>query len=33
LRAPDDEARHEEMRMFVDDLKKVAALIGHRKAA
>jgi uracil-DNA glycosylase len=24
LRAPDDEARHEEMRRFVEDLKKIA---------
>jgi DNA polymerase len=28
LRAPDDETRHEEMRRFVDDLKKVAKVIG-----
>jgi DNA polymerase len=28
LRAPDDEARHLEMRRFIDDLKKIAAEIG-----
>lgn len=28
LRAPDDEARPMEMLKFVDDLKKVAALLG-----
>jgi uracil-DNA glycosylase len=33
LRAPDDESRHEEMRMFVDDLKKVAAQLQQRRAA
>ncbi|PYP92920.1 MAG: uracil-DNA glycosylase [Candidatus Angelobacter sp. Gp1-AA117] len=34
LRAPDDESRHEEMRKFIDDLKKVAAQIrSNRKAA
>ena len=33
LRAPDDESRHEEMRKFIDDLKKVAAQIRSRKAA
>ncbi len=35
LRAPDDETRHEEMRKFVEDLKKVAAVIksGTRRAA
>jgi len=27
LRAPDDEARHLEMRLFIDDLKKLAKLI------
>ncbi len=29
LRAPDDESRHEEMRRFVADLKKVAGQIQH----
>jgi len=33
LRAPDDESRHEEMRTFVDDLKKVAAQLQQRRAA
>jgi uracil-DNA glycosylase len=33
LRAPDDESRHEEMRKFVDDLKKVAGRIRTPKAA
>ena len=33
LRAPDDESRHEEMRMFVDDLKKVAGQLQQRRAA
>ncbi len=33
LRAPDDDARHEEMQKFVDDLKKVAAQLHQRKAA
>src|SRR5947209_2677704 len=33
LRAPDDETRHEEMRKFIDDLKKVAMQIATRKAA
>ncbi|HEV7551437.1 MAG TPA: UdgX family uracil-DNA binding protein [Candidatus Angelobacter sp.] len=33
LRAPDDESRHEEMRKFVDDLKKVAAQLQQRRAA
>jgi uracil-DNA glycosylase len=33
LRAPDDETRHEEMRRFVDDLKKVATLIHVPRAA
>jgi DNA polymerase len=31
LRAPDDEARREEMRRFVQDLKKVAAALARRK--
>ncbi len=30
LRAPDDDSRHEEMRKFVDDLKKVAAQLQQR---
>src|SRR5215471_7567827 len=33
LRAVDDESRHEEMRKFIEDLKKVAAKIHKRKAA
>jgi DNA polymerase len=33
LRAPDDDARHEEMRKFVDDLKKVASRLRERRAA
>ena len=33
LRAPDDESRHEEMRKFVADLRKVAARIKMPKAA
>ena len=33
LRAPDDDSRHEEMRRFVDDLKKVAAQLQQRRAA
>lgn len=33
LRAPDDDARHEEMRKFVDDLKKVAVQLQQRRAA
>jgi len=33
LRAPDDDSRHEEMRKFVDDLKKVAAQLQQRRAA
>jgi len=32
-RAPDDDARHEEMRKFVEDLKKVAAALQRRRAA
>ena len=31
LRAPDDDARHEAMRLFVDDMKKVASLIHRAK--
>src|SRR4051812_40754559 len=30
LRAPDDEARHLELRRFIDDLKKVAHVLGTR---
>jgi DNA polymerase len=33
LRAPDDETRHAEMARFVDDLKKVAAVLRRRRAA
>jgi uracil-DNA glycosylase family protein len=33
LRAPDDDSRHEEMRKFVTDLKKVAAQLQQRRAA
>jgi DNA polymerase len=33
LRAPDDEARHEEMARFIDDLRNVAAGLRERKAA
>lgn len=33
LRAPDDDARHEAMRKFVDDLKRVASLATKKKAA
>jgi uracil-DNA glycosylase len=33
LRAPDDEARHEEMRKFVDDLKIVARFIHKQRRA
>jgi len=33
LRAPDDDARHEEMRKFVEDFKKVAAALQRRRAA
>ena len=33
LRAPDDDSRHEEMRKFVDDLKKVAMQLQQRRAA
>jgi DNA polymerase len=33
LRAPDDDARHEEMRRFIADLRKVAERIRRRKAA
>jgi uracil-DNA glycosylase family protein len=33
LRAPDDDSRHEEMRRFVADLKKVATQLQQRRAA
>ena len=33
LRAPDDESRHEEMRKFVADLKKVASQLQQHHAA
>jgi DNA polymerase len=33
LRAPDDDSRHEEMRKFVADLKKVAERLHRRRAA
>jgi uracil-DNA glycosylase family protein len=33
LRAPDGDSRHEEMRKFVDDLKKVSAQLQQRRAA
>lgn len=33
LRAPDEESRHQELRRFVDDLRKVAARIPARRAA
>jgi uracil-DNA glycosylase len=33
LRAPDDDSRHEEMRKFVADLKKVAERLHQRRAA
>ena len=33
LRAPDDDSRHEEMRKFVADLKKVAERLYQRRAA
>jgi uracil-DNA glycosylase family protein len=33
LRAPDEELRHEEMRKFVSDLKKVAEKLHSRRAA
>jgi uracil-DNA glycosylase family protein len=33
LRAPDDDSRHEEMRKFVADLKRVAAQLQQRRAA
>ena len=33
LRAPDEDARHQEMRLFVDDLRRVAAAMHVRRAA
>jgi len=33
LRAPDEDARHEEMLKFIADLKKVAAMLERQKAA
>lgn len=33
LRAPDDESRHEEMRKFIADLKKVAERLHRRRVA
>ena len=33
LRAPDDETRHREMRLFVADMKKVAQALVHQRAA
>ena len=33
LRAPDENARHSQMKAFVDDLRTVAALIRKAKAA
>lgn len=33
LRAPDEDTRHEQMRLFVDDLRKVSQRINLRKAA
>jgi uracil-DNA glycosylase len=33
LRAPDDDSRHEEMRKFIADLKKVAEKLRQRRAA
>jgi DNA polymerase len=33
LRAPDDETRHREMRLFVADMKKVAQALAHQRAA
>jgi DNA polymerase len=32
LRAPDDESRHQQMRAFVEDLRKVASLASKRAA-
>jgi uracil-DNA glycosylase family protein len=33
LRAPDEDARHQEMRLFVDDLRKVAERMNTKRAA
>lgn len=33
LRAPDDDSRHEEMRKFIADLKKIATQLQQRRAA
>lgn len=33
LRAPDEDARHEEMRLFVDDLRKIASRMHVKRAA
>jgi len=33
LRAPDDETRHREMRLFVADMKKVAQALAQKRAA
>jgi len=33
LRAPDDDTRHREMRLFVADMKKVAQALTHQRAA
>ncbi|HEY3930269.1 MAG TPA: UdgX family uracil-DNA binding protein [Candidatus Koribacter sp.] len=33
LRAPDEDARHEEMRLFVDDLRKVTERMSRKRAA
>jgi uracil-DNA glycosylase family protein len=33
LRAPDDDSRHQEMRLFIEDLKKVARAMEQERAA
>jgi hypothetical protein len=33
LRAPDEEARHREMTLFIEDLKKVAEVLRSAKRA
>jgi uracil-DNA glycosylase family 4 len=33
LRAPDADSRHEQMRLFVNDLKRVASLVASTRAA
>jgi len=33
LRAQDDQARHEQMESFIEDLRKVAAALGEKRAA